>query len=176
MGPDEPLATTGNTAGLPDVSAPDGDVVMTDDINSAHRGNKVPQVTTNLSFLSPNDSSHLSPTEASLVEKSAPNTSPDDASTTSPDSSALAASPSADCLQVAAPAASQSQDSAQASPPILASSHLPSNNSVPAFLTPAILSRLRAVSPATAWQDLVTAYLQYELASPPTGVSFDFAF
>lgn len=100
MGPDEPLATTGNTAGLPDVSAPDGDVVMTDDINSAHRGNKVPQVTTNLSFLSPDDSSHLSLTEASLVEKSAPNTSPDDASTTSPNSSALAASPTADCLPI----------------------------------------------------------------------------
>lgn len=73
-----------------------------------------------------------------------------------------------------APAASPSQHpSAQASPAISTTSLLPSDESVPAYLAPAILVYLRGVSSARAWQDLVAGFLQFERGSPPCGVSSD---
>lgn len=39
-----------------------------------------------------------------------------------------------------------------------------------AFLTPQILNYLHAVSPASAWQNLLAEFLRFEQASPPNGV------
>jgi hypothetical protein len=42
----------------------------------------------------------------------------------------------------------------------------------PAFLSPATLAHLRGASPTEAWQNLITTFLHFEEASPPTGVCF----
>ncbi|KIJ91103.1 hypothetical protein K443DRAFT_126330 [Laccaria amethystina LaAM-08-1] len=39
----------------------------------------------------------------------------------------------------------------------------------PAFLSPATLAHLRGASPTEAWQNLITTFLHFEEASPPTG-------
>lgn len=54
-------------------------------------------------------------------------------------------------------------------------SYLLADQSLPGYFTQAILAHLNGVSLASAWQDLLSTLLQFERASPPSGVSYYFS-
>ena len=140
----------------------DGDTAMTEACDSAHHKDKEHEPrqdivsapgSLNTPFFPPVDSSPSSPT-----------TSP-----TSNASPALGVSASDD--RPPASAASPADALSAVSTP----SYVVADENVPAYLTQAILAHLYDVSPASAWQDLVSAFLQFERASPPNGVSYYFS-
>jgi len=173
-------AATGTTdeAGSETVAGPvspihvdaDGDTAMTEACDSAHHGDKKcehqdiasAQSSSNAPFLPPID---FSPSSlVSAVDPSAANASP-----TSNASPALGISVFDDC-----PPASAASP-AEAFSAVSTCSYLPTNEKVPAYLTQVIIAHLRRVSPAAAWQHLVSAFLQFEQASLPSGVSYYFS-
>jgi hypothetical protein len=132
----------------------DGDVTMSD----GFCGNTLSSTPTSLDEHSP----AAIPAPANATPASTSGVADD--SSTNHDSPPLAATSNEPPLPIIPVPAS----SARSPTPAL----LPSDEGAPAFLTQAILARLRGVSPATSWQNLITAFLQFEKASPPSGVRF----
>jgi len=141
----------------------DGNTAMTEACDSTRRGDKGhAQSSSNAPFLPPIDFSPSSPVSA--IDPSAANALP-----TSSASPALGVSVFDD-----SPPASAALP-AEALSAVSTPSYLPTDKNVPAYLTQAIIAHLRGVSPAAAWQDLVSAFLQFEQASLPSGVSYYFS-
>ena len=78
--------------------------------------------------------------------------------------------PTADCLSVTSIAQPQLEPSVTAHSSSTIDALLPSDENLPKYLTPAIVSQLRAVSSAVAWQTLVNAFFEFEKAGPTVGV------
>lgn len=92
----------------------------------------------------------------------------DTVTNTSPNASATNA------LSVIQPSGSVS---ARISSPTIDSDALPPlDENLPTYLTQAVVSLLRRVSSAAAWQTLVNAFFEFEKASPPAGVCILFSF
>lgn len=163
-----------NASGLPELPShtdAKGDFVVND--GSACRGDKEPGQDGILNSR-PSiaiDASHSSPLAlASVAPVNASAAYAADVLSTTNNKPALSASPSTNRLPVLVASPSQ-HPSARTSPAISTSSLLPSDECVPAYLAPAILVHLRGVSSARVWQDLITGFLQFERAGPPSGVS-----
>ena len=141
---------------------------MTGACDSAHHRDKEhephqgAQSSSDTPLLPPINSSPSSP--ATAVDPSAAN-----ASATSNASPALGISASDD--RPPASAASPAEALSALSTP----SYVLADENVPAYLTRVILAHLCDVSLASAWQDLISAFLQFEQASPPSGVSYYFS-
>lgn len=129
----------------------DGDIAMTEASDSAHRRDKEHERQDIVSAQSSSNAPFLPPIDSSL----------------SPPASASPTRNASPALGV--PASDDHPPASAASP-----AEAPADKNVPAYLNQAILAHLYGVSPASAWQDLVTAFLQFERASPPSGVSCDF--
>jgi len=150
----------------------DGDTVMTltEMCDSTHHGDREcehqdiasAQSSSNAPFLPPIDFLPSSPVSA--IDPSAANAPP-----TSNASPALGVS--VFNYHPPASAASPAEALSAVSTPL----YLPTNENVLAYLTQVIITHLRGVSLAAAWQDLVSAFLQFEQASLPSGVSYYFS-
>lgn len=68
---------------------------------------------------------------------------------------------------------SPSPQTASSSPLDESSAH---DDGLPEYLTATIVAHLRKVSSAAEWQGLVTAFIKFEKACPPSGVRFSFFF
>ena len=180
-GSDAGESSATNFAGLTEASshtATDSDVIMNDGVaERAHGGAKKDSPsgdTSSASFPSLVGSSPPSPAQDASVNVSAALASADasfvHASTAiaSGDASSGIASPALGSPVASSLKALPPQALRATSTPLL----LPCHDSVPAYLTQAILTHLRTVSSNATWQALVNGFLQFERASPPSGVSF----
>ena len=119
-------------------------------------------VVTNTPFLHPiNSSPSSSPSRVDLSDANASptcNASPALGVSASDDHPPSLAASSADALSV-----------------VSTPSYLVADQTFPAYFTQEILAHLKGVSQASAWQDLLSAFLQFERASPPSGVKYFFS-
>ena len=141
--------------GTPDA---DGDTAMTDkEYEARHNiGIVSTQSSSNTPFLPPINSSPSS--SASRVDPSDANASPALGVSASDDHPPSLAASSADALSV-----------------VSTPSYLVADQIFLAYFTQEILAHLKGVSQASAWQDLLSAFLQFERASPPSGVKYFFS-
>lgn len=158
---DKNRAYTGSAEMLPETvihTHSDGDVVMNDD---GLRGNAHGTTSSSPPASSP-ASVNATPASTSPIDATPASTSGDDSSPAPSSEPPLSITPA-------------SSASARSSTQVL---H-PSDEGAPAFLSSATLAHLRGASPAEAWQNLITTFLCFERANPPTGVCFysaDFAY
>jgi len=159
-------------SGLPETANlmdSDGDIMMNDNRLHGNATTSIPPPLNDQPLASSPAPANATPASTSGVDAASTNDSPPSSSSDEP--AAMPTSTSGDN----SPPAPSTKHPLLIAPASLASARSSthrSNEGAPAFLSPATLAHLHGALLAEAWQNLITTFLCFEKASPPTGVCF----